>query len=478
VRRLFPVRGLANHVRWLGPRDPSAYKIEAAKRIETRGHRKGSRSLSQVLIISYNFPPDAEVGAKRVTRLCRYLPEFGISPIVLTIEKRFIKLRDESFTAPVNVRVIRTRRLTNPTEWYARWKESKKAPSGAQVQSINENSVTDVKRVRWLRRQILSALDIPDSYWGWYFPAIRAAGKFIQQEPISAIFSTGPPWTSHLIARHLKKKHRVPWIADFRDTWALDAWRDYPRWYKRIDGQLEASCVRWADLVLCVTEGIRTQLVERHTKLPAAKFVTLTNGFDGPVRAQQSTTAPRSQVLCLHLGELYAGRRIDTFCKALANLVHAGRLNPAEIKVLFLGPADPSIVASAQQEARELIHNSCIEFRPRVDWEEGQQILDTAKVLLIFQGNHPSVPAKFYEYLQTGKPIFALAKDGDLIEMMKTTGSGVWADPENPEDIANKLLAALDLRVRSLEEIERLAQVYHFRSLAERLAGMIRRVSH
>jgi glycosyltransferase involved in cell wall biosynthesis len=154
--------------------------------------------------------------------------------------------------------------------------------------------------------------------------------------------------------------------------------------------------------------------------------------------------------------------------------VHAGRLNPAEIKVLFLGPVDPSIVASAQQEAPELLQNKCIEFRPRVPWEEGQKILDSANVLLIFQGSHPGITAKFYEYLHTGKPIFAVAKDGDLTQMLKTTGSGIWADPKHPVGIANKFMAALDLPVRSPDEIQQLAQLYHFRSLAERLAGMIR----
>jgi len=64
----------------------SKMAVTGAPRFEASGHTKGFRSLLQVLIISYNFPPDAEVGAKRVTRLCRYLPEFGISPIVLTID--------------------------------------------------------------------------------------------------------------------------------------------------------------------------------------------------------------------------------------------------------------------------------------------------------------------------------------------------------------------------------------------------------
>ena len=50
----------------------------------------------KVLVIAFNFPPDAEVGARRVAGFCRYLPEFGIQPVVLTVEERFYRVRDET----------------------------------------------------------------------------------------------------------------------------------------------------------------------------------------------------------------------------------------------------------------------------------------------------------------------------------------------------------------------------------------------
>ena len=425
-----------------------------------------------MLIIAYSFPPDGEVGAKRVARLCRYLPEFGISPVVLTVEKRFNTINDETFPVPENIRVVRTRCLTNPLDWYRRSKTHRKPLPRLPPQP----SLKSQNRSHGLRRQIVSLLEIPDHYWGWYFPAIRAAEALIEQERIAVVFSSGPPWTSHLVARHLKKKYRIPWIADFRDAWLSDVWRDVPRWRERIDGGLEASCVKWADLVLCVTDGIQTQFTERYPAIPAAKFITLTNGFDGSIPSAPRMAPRGSQLLCLHLGELYAGRRIDTFCKALVELIRTGRLDPTGVRVVFLGSCDAAIVASAHRVAPELIENNCVEFRPRVTWAEGQQFLDSADVLLIFQGNHRGVTAKFYEYLQTGKPIFAIAKQGDLTEMLNTTGSGISADPEDPADIASKFLAALKLPVRSPEEVQRLAQIYHFRSLSHRLAVMIRGV--
>jgi glycosyltransferase involved in cell wall biosynthesis len=432
--------------------------------------------LLKVLVIAYHFPPSYEVGGKRVVRLCRYLPEFGISPIVLTVEKRFIDVCDESFTTPTGVDVIRACRLTNPLDWYCQWKMNRRpAHLPARTSATAPEISTETLNCR-VRRQIVSFLKIPDRYWGWYWPAVRAAETLIKQQPISLIISSGPPWTSHLIARHLRKKFGVPWIADFRDEWVSDIWRDSPPWLDIIDNRLEASCIRWADLVLCVTNRIRSQFLNRYPAISAAKLVTLTNGFDGVMSYLPKKSLRSSRVVCLHLGELYGRRRIDSFCRAMVDLVDAGRLDPGAVKVLFVGPSDASIVASAHEIAPHLIQNGCIEFRPRVNWSEGQQLLCDADVLLIVQGDHPGVTAKFYEYLQTGKPIFAIVKEGDLSEILRTTGSGLWSNPENPLEIASDFMKALDLPVRSQEEMAGLAKLYHFRSLAEELARMVRQL--
>src|SRR4029077_15841566 len=73
----------------------------------------------QVLIISFAFAPDGEIGAKRVTRFCGYLPELGIQPIVVTVQERFLNRRDDGFSPPPGVRVERTTVWQNPLQWYA-----------------------------------------------------------------------------------------------------------------------------------------------------------------------------------------------------------------------------------------------------------------------------------------------------------------------------------------------------------------------
>ena len=112
----------------------------------------------------------------------------------------------------------------------------------------------------------------------------------------------------------------------------------------------------------------------------------------------------------------------------------------------------------------------------RVGRYEAQQTLAQADVLLIFQGGHTlQVPAKFYDYLVTGRPIFAVAQKGALTDLLEETGSGVWGEAESSEDISAMFLRALALpAVSPAEAKSRWYERFHYRSLAGRLATCIR----
>jgi hypothetical protein len=68
-------------------------------------------------MICWAFPPDAQVGALRVARFCKYLPEFGIAPIVLTMQDSFRQSIDKSLSAITDIRIERTEIETTPLDW-------------------------------------------------------------------------------------------------------------------------------------------------------------------------------------------------------------------------------------------------------------------------------------------------------------------------------------------------------------------------
>jgi glycosyltransferase involved in cell wall biosynthesis len=326
-----------------------------------------------------------------------------------------------------------------------------------------------------LRRQIRALLDFPDRCWGWYFPAKKAAAQLIKDEKIDVIFSSGPPWIPHLIAQSLKAKYQLPWVADFRDPWArLLPEKKAPAWSQGVSEKLEDRCIEAADLVICNTERLRQAYQNGYGQVDGSKFRTLTNGFEDS-RVPYEVRPSSGKRIFLHLGSIYGLRRIDTFLQAIAELTRSGRLDSNSFQLIFQGQVSYDFIAAAEQSCPNLMRNGCLQFRPRVSWEEAQKILAGADRLLLFQGNHElQVPAKFYEYLPTGIPIFAVTEKGALTDVLESSGSGLWATPGDPREIAERFVEVLRLPRRTPEYLaHNLNGKFCYRELASQLAGWV-----
>jgi len=428
-------------------------------------------SVVKLLVISHCFPPDAQVGGLRVTEFCRYLPEFGVQPIVLTIDDKYRLRLDQTFSPVAGLHVERTEVEATRMDWYRR----SKALLGVGGNSSQPAKVSPVTPARegLLRRNLITLLQFPEPDSGWYRPAIRAAEKLIWEESIAGIISSSPPVVSHRIARHLKEKFNLPWLADFRDPWTAPQHRDKPAWWRRANQRMESRCVRATDRVICNTELIRQEFLRSYPDLPQQKFLTLTNGYVTFPGASLKLANAGNQILLLHVGDIYRLRRIDTFCIAVEKLLKAGKLDATKFRIVLLGTTEPKLEAAAREAAPELFGNGCVEFRNRVDRDEALRALWQADLLLLFQGGHVlQIPAKFYEYLSTGKPIFAVAQKGALTDLLEETGAGIWADSEKPDEIAAGLLRALALPSFSPGEVQqRWYERFHYRSLTARLAA-------
>lgn len=46
-----------------------------------------NEQVKEILLISYFFPPRGGVGVQRVVKFCKYLPQHGIKPVVITPHK-------------------------------------------------------------------------------------------------------------------------------------------------------------------------------------------------------------------------------------------------------------------------------------------------------------------------------------------------------------------------------------------------------
>ena len=437
----------------------------------------------KVLFVTYSFPPEAEVGGKRTARFCRYLPEFGIHPVVLTVDPRYYTTVDPSYAAAADIEVIRTNCLSNPLDWYgklaARWRRGQDStPPGANVDASPGDSQNS-GFIHGMRRNLLVTLQTPDRYWGWYWPAVRAGINFVRRCKPEAIVSSGPPWTSHLVARGIHRRAGVPWIADFRDPWTLSPWREtLPGWIERFERHLERSVIEEAARVVCVASEIADDFREKYRTVSPDKFVTITNGIEGDFDLPMPKV-PNTRRSVLHLGSLYGDRRIQPFLEAVVKLARTGAVNLEGLRFLFVGLIDPQIARQASQEISYLEQFGAIEFRTLVPYEQGQRLLASSDLLLLFQGNNRvTIPAKLFEYLTTGKPILAIARPGSVTRLVSESNLGLWVDSANVAAIAAELLKCLSLPPRTAEQHNQIVQRFHFRTLTKQLIEILQEARH
>ena len=115
---------------------------------------------------------------------------------------------------------------------------------------------------------------------------------------------------------------------------------------------------------------------------------------------------------------------------------------------------------------------------------------EASALLLVQPGTRLSVPGKLYEYLAVGRPILALADEGETADLITESKAGIVAKPDDEEAIRKALTSlcrneaafapadsALFDGAQRARELERL-----LRSLAEaprgRVAAMPARTGH
>ncbi|MBT4249005.1 group 1 glycosyl transferase, partial [bacterium] len=169
--------------------------------------------MKNVLIISYYWPPSGGGGVQRVLKFCKYLPDYGWNPIVLTVKDGEFPAFDNSLLEDVNDIVCYKIKGFSLYSIFKKFSGKKNVPTH-QISPGNADNVI-IRLARWIRFNLV----IPDGRIGWYRGAIKAAKKIIHDNNIDMILTSGPPHSVHLIGNSLAKKTGIKWVTDFRDPW-------------------------------------------------------------------------------------------------------------------------------------------------------------------------------------------------------------------------------------------------------------------
>ena len=435
--------------------------------------------MKRVLIIAYYWPPSGGSGVQRWLKMSKYLPENGWQPVIYTADGAEYPVEDLSLEKDIapETEVIK-HRIFEPYSFYKKFlgmKKDEKIKAGFINEGKKKSGWKENISI-WLRGNLF----IPDARCCWINPSVRFLKKYLKDNPVDAIISTGPPHSMHLIAKKLHKKLNIPWIADFRDPWTdidyFGALKLTKRSLKK-HHRLQYEVLTEADKVVAVSWNWAKDL-EGHG---AKDVAVITNGYDFDTEELNKKTELSKEFTISHIGVLRAMKNAELFWSALGELIKDDKLTDFSklLKIRLIGQVDNSIVSLIKKY--ELTNN--VEMIPYIPHDKifAEQV--SSQVLLLLINNSPSVKGlmtgKIFEYMASGRPTFAIGPvDGDIAKVLNETGLGVIVDFEDKEGMKNVIVDMFNkykenqLVTNKNEDIEK----YSRRSLTKDYVNLIEKI--
>lgn len=398
--------------------------------------------MKKVLIIAYYWPPSAGSGVQRWLKFVKYLRDFGWEPIVYTPENPDFDLKDPHLLAeiPANVLILK-QPIFEPFKIYQKLVGQK---ADAQVNPVMKGG----GKLSWKSRLALwirANCFIPDSRMFWIHPSVRYLSKWIKNNPVDALISTGPPHSMHMIGLGVKERTNLPWLADFRDPWTnidfyhelnLEPWAD--NWHHR----LERKVIQTADHVVAVSPKSGSD----YALLTQKPVTVITNGFDPADIDLSQPVKPDPGFIIIHIGMWGKARSHDVFWKGLAELRDEFPDLKKELVVRIFGVTDPFV----HDQIKFIDDKEWIEFLPYIPHNEVITEQRKATILLLSINRGPTapgiIPGKLFEYLALAKPILCMGPiTGDSATIVKQSGAGVVVDYDDLQGFKYEILNMFNL---------------------------------
>ena len=332
----------------------------------------------RVLFIAYNFPPCSSIGGSiRSQKFARYLPEFGWEPVVLTAKENNGK----------------------PFEIF---------PDVHRISSF-----TPFRKPFNL------------GPYGWSFSAWRyCREELLPKNPFDILYISCPPFPQIHAALKLKHHTGLPLVVDFRDAWSLAPYTNKniidSTIYKHIFPHWEKTILSDTDAIILNSPSALTAYQAHYPKLKSRMHL-ITNGYDDE-DFKSVTISPNqdNELKMLYCGGFgISGRKADLIFSALGTLKKA----KIPVSLTILGDNSQNLIDKIVQFHLE----GQISLHPQIAHKNVLSKMGEFDVMLLYQEWCASpvtpVAGKTYEYLRIGKPILAVAPEGDNLTLIKTYAS-------------------------------------------------------
>ena len=425
---------------------------------------------NKILIITYYWPPAGGPGVQRWLKFVKYLPDFGFQPIVYIPENPSYPIIDEKLLSEVSKETIILRnKIVEPYQWasFLSKNKTKKISSGI-IPNIRKQSVLE-QLLLWIRGNIF----IPDARVLWVKPSVKYLEKYLSENGITTIITSGPPHSLHLIGLELKKKLNVKWVADFRDPWTTIGYHKEMKlseYAANKHKQLEFKVLNTADLILVTSPSTRAEF----KKITSKPIEVITNGYDEEKIGNQIVDKKFSLA---HIGSFLSERNPRILWESISELIRENQLFASHFQLKLIGAVSQEVLdAIALFQLQNYVVNLGY-----ISHDEAIAHQKKSQVLLLIEINSEDtksiIPGKLFEYMVSERPIIGIGPKGsDFAEIITDTNTGIFVDYSEKDKLKSYIANYFSLFLEgNLKSSAVGLQKYSRKNLTEKLATFLNR---
>ena len=422
----------------------------------------------KLLIITYYWPPAGGPGVQRWLKFVKYLPEFNIQPIVYIPENPTYPIIDNGLESEVsNKAIILKNKIFEPYGLASFFGKSKtKKISSGIISNQKKQSVLE-KTLLWVRGNLF----IPDARFLWVKPSVKYLKKYIVENNIDTIVTSGPPHSLHLIGLELKKNLNIKWLADFRDAWTTIGYHKALKlssYANKKHKALEKLVLTSADTIIVTSKTTKTEF----QAITSKPIEVITNGYD----QEKIDKQPLDEKFTLaHIGSFLSERNPIILWQALKELVSENAYFKNDFRLKLIGATSQEVLDTIS----EFKLNDYVQNLGYVSHQEAVEHQRKSQVLLLIEINSNDtksiIPGKLFEYMVSERPIIALGPEGsDFAEIITSTNTGVFFLYDELEQLKELLLNYYNLHKEQNLKVNAVGlQQYSRKSLTEQLVKLI-----
>ncbi|MBK7439009.1 MAG: hypothetical protein IPI77_20265 [Saprospiraceae bacterium] len=372
----------------------------------------------KILIVTYTYPPAKSVNGFRPLYFARAMEQYGWKVEVLTRHFTGSESFDEynrpnhtpySYTLESGVMV---HRVPHHNSWfgYYNWPGMR--------------SLGLWKLIYFT--QLLCGRTTQESYSKWIGYYLK---HLLKSTPYDAILvESGPTNLVRAVAR-IASTLRIPYIIDFRDAYYHEMYLKDPSkigFSKKIKLGLEKYYMRRPITSAHYCISLSSTLLNI-LQVPPGKQKVIVNGYDEVAWSKLKNNPDADIFSIIIAGTLYDREILKIFLEGLQLFLSKGL---KKVEVLFIAPGPPSVI----ERIREALPFDDVKILPtRISYEATLEHMATAQVLAYhgWKGYSGYPSAKIYEYIRSGKKIWILPADGDVIDalLLETQTGKSFTDP-------------------------------------------------